>query len=170
MHVDAELAARIRQVRFVAFDFDGVFTDNTVFVGEDGSEWVRCWRGDGIGLRKLVRLGLGSAIISSEPNPVVLVRSQKLRIHCEHGVEDKLAALEKLLSEKGLSLAQAAFVGNDVNDLACLQAVGLPVVVHNAHPDVIPCAAYRTQAPGGYGAVRELCDLFEQVWRDMKAD
>ena len=159
----AALAERIRRVRFVAFDFDGVFTDNMVYVHEDGRESVRCWRGDGLGLRKLDRLGIGTAIISSETNPVVLARSQKLGIRCEHGVPDKRATLERVLAESGLSLAQAAFVGNDVNDLPCLQVVGLPIVVQDAHPDVIPLALYRTQRPGGYGAVREVCDLFERI-------
>jgi 3-deoxy-D-manno-octulosonate 8-phosphate phosphatase (KDO 8-P phosphatase) len=65
--------------------------------------------------------------------------------------------------EKGISLAEVAFVGNDINDLSCLSAVGLPVIVQDAHPDVIPYGRYRTTSPGGRGAVRELCDLIEGV-------
>ncbi len=154
---------RIRAVRLVAFDFDGVFTDNTVYVSEDGSEAVRCWRGDGLGLRKLERLGVTPVIISTETNPVVLSRARKLKIRCLQGVEDKRAALESLARELGLVLAQVAFVGNDINDLPCLNSVGLPIVVQDAHPDVLPSARYRTQRAGGKGAVREVCDLFEQV-------
>jgi 3-deoxy-D-manno-octulosonate 8-phosphate phosphatase (KDO 8-P phosphatase) len=147
----------------VAFDFDGVFTDNGVYVFEDGREAVRCWRGDGIGLRKLERLGIQTIIISTETNLVVSARARKLKIRCIQGCEDKQATLAELLQEMGLTLAQTAFMGNDVNDLACLNGVGLPIVVQDAHPDVLGCAAYRTQTPGGYGAVREICDLFESV-------
>lgn len=164
------LAALIRRVRLVVFDFDGVFTDNAVYVFEDGREAVRCWRGDGIGLRRLQAVGVGSAVLSTEVNPVVSARSRKLDIQCVHGCEDKGAGLRALLRERGLSAAEVAFVGNDVNDLACLQAVGLPIVVRDAHPDVVRYARYRTRAPGGLGAVREVCDLFAQVLGERPAE
>lgn len=150
-----------RTIRLVAFDFDGVFTDNMVYVLEDGSEIVRCFRGDGIGLRKLERAGIKPVIISTETNQVVSVRSQKLNIRCEHGCEDKRATLDAIVKEMGLTLEQVAFVGNDSNDLSCLVCVGLPIVVQDAHPDIIPYARYQTRARGGHGAVREVCDLFE---------
>ena len=153
----------IREIRLVVFDFDGVFTDNMVYVFEDGCEAVRCFRGDGIGLQKLERPGIATLIISTETNPVVSARSRKLGIHCIQGCKDKRAALEASVQEMGLSLAQVAFVGNDINDLPCLGCVLLPIVVQDAHPDVIPYALYQTRARGGYGAVREICDLFERV-------
>lgn len=158
-----ELEALIARIRFVAFDFDGVFTDNTVYVSQDGTEMVRCWRGDGIGLRKLDRLGVATAIISTETNPVVSIRANKLQIRCVQGVENKRTALEQMVQELGVTLAETAFVGNDVNDLPCLRVVGLPVVVQDAHPDILIYAHYRTRLPGGHGAVRELCDLFEDI-------
>lgn len=160
---DPALEQLIRGIRLVAFDFDGVFTDNMVYVLEDGSEAVRCFRGDGIGLRKLEKAGIEALIISTETNPVVAARSHKLGIRCLQGCGDKRSALEAVLRERGFSWAQVAFVGNDVNDLPCLASVGLPIVVHDAHPEVIPHARYRTQARGGHGAVREVCDLFERV-------
>lgn len=150
-------------IRLVAFDFDGVFTNNMVYVLENGSEAVRCFRGDGIGLRKLDRMGIEVIIISTETNPVVSERSRKLGIRCVQGCKDKREALEAIIQEMGLSLAQVAFVGNDVNDLPCLTRVGLAIVVQDAHPDVIPHARYQTKARGGHGAVREVCDLFERV-------
>jgi YrbI family 3-deoxy-D-manno-octulosonate 8-phosphate phosphatase len=159
----AQIAELIRAVRMVTFDFDGVFTDNMVYVFEDGREAVRCSRADGIGLSKLTSLGIASAIISTETNPVVGVRSRKLGIHCVQSCNDKRAALDALANEKGLLLEQIAFVGNDVNDIPCLSAVGLPIVVRDAHPDVVSYARYQTQQAGGHGAVRELCDLFERV-------
>src|SRR5262245_49394587 len=160
---DPALPELIRQVRLVLFDFDGVFTDNAVYVSEDGSESVRCWRGDGIGLRKLEALGIAIRVISTETNPVVEARCRKLRVDCSSGVKDKRAALEALRREMGLELAQIAFMGNDVNDLECLASVGLPIVVSDAHRDVVSLARYRTSAPGGHGAVREVCDLFERI-------
>lgn len=163
MPVDVSLSQLIAQIRLVAFDFDGVFTDNRVYVFDDGSEAVRCFRGDGIGLRKLEKAGIGAIIISTEVNSVVSVRSRKLGIRCLQGCADKRAALEAIVQEMGLPLTQVAFVGNDINDLPCLTCVGLPIVVQDAHADVIPYARYQTKRPGGYGAVREVCDLFEHV-------
>jgi YrbI family 3-deoxy-D-manno-octulosonate 8-phosphate phosphatase len=162
---DATLARVIRTIQLVAFDFDGVFTDNTVYVSQDGAETVRCFRGDGIGLKKLARLGIHAVVISSESNPVVTARSRKLEVRCIQGREDKCSVLEEVVHELGLKLAQVAFVGNDINDLPCLNCVGLPIVVQDAHRDVLPVACYRTQTPGGHGAVREVCDLFEAVLR-----
>lgn len=157
------LEERIREIRLVVFDFDGVFTDNMVYVLEDGCEAVRCFRGDGIGLQRLEQRGIATLIISTETNPVVSARSRKLRIHCVQGCKDKRAALETSVQEMGLSLTQVAFVGNDINDLPCLMCVMLPIVVQDAHPEVIPHALYQTKARGGHGAVREVCDLFERV-------
>lgn len=161
--VDAGLAERIRHIRLIVFDFDGVFTDNMVYVFEDGREAVRCNRSDGIGLQKLQRLGIQSTILSTETNLVVTARSRKLKIDCIQGCEDKIVALEKLALEKNLSLEQIAFVGNDINDLCCLTRVGLPIVVADAYPEVAAYAFYKTRAVGGHGAVREVCDLVERV-------
>jgi YrbI family 3-deoxy-D-manno-octulosonate 8-phosphate phosphatase len=157
-------AAELRAVRFVAFDFDGVFTDDAVYVAQDGTELVRCWRGDGLGLRKLERLGIGLAILSTEVNPVVGLRATKMRIRCLQGLENKRSSLDALAAESGLTLDQFAFVGNDINDLVCFTGVGLPIGVRNAHADVRGCVRYLTDTPGGYGAVREICDLFERAF------
>ncbi|HEY5884020.1 MAG TPA: hypothetical protein VIT88_05000, partial [Pyrinomonadaceae bacterium] len=124
---DKDLASRVRQTRLIAFDFDGVFTDNLVLVSQDGTESVRCWRGDGLGLRKLDRLGIISLILSTEPNPVVAARARKLDLRCIHGCDDKLTTLKKIAAEHDLDLSQVAFVGNDINDLECLESVGFPI-------------------------------------------
>lgn len=158
-----DLEEAVRSIRLVVFDFDGVFTDNSVYVSEDGVEFVRCWRGDGIGLRKLEKLGIASMIISTEVNPVVSKRAAKLRIACEQAVDDKRIVVDRVILKMGLTLDQVAFVGNDVNDLVCLTAVGLPIAVADAHQDVDHCVRHRTEARGGYGAVREICDLFERA-------
>ena len=113
----------ICRIRLIAFDFDGVFTDNMVYVFEDGSEAVRCFRSDGIGLQKLNNLGIETIIISTEANPVVSARARKLKIDCVQDCEDKRGALEDRIAKTGISLDQVAFVGNDINDLACLTCV-----------------------------------------------
>jgi 3-deoxy-D-manno-octulosonate 8-phosphate phosphatase (KDO 8-P phosphatase) len=151
------------KIRLVAFDFDGVFTDNMVYVLEDGTEAVRCFRGDGLGLQKLKKLGIETVIISTEANPVVSARARKLKIRCIQNCQDKRAVLEDLAREQSISLAEVSFVGNDINDLSCLECVALPIVVQDAHRDVVPTALYQTQRPGGHGAVREICDLFERT-------
>jgi YrbI family 3-deoxy-D-manno-octulosonate 8-phosphate phosphatase len=132
-----------------------------VYVFENGSEAVRCFRSDGIGLQKLEKMGIKTVIISTEANPVVSARARKLKMECVQNCSDKRAVLEEFAGNMGITLDEVAFVGNDVNDLACLTCVALPIVVRDAHPDVIAAARYRTKKPGGCGAVREICDLFE---------
>jgi YrbI family 3-deoxy-D-manno-octulosonate 8-phosphate phosphatase len=155
----AEMLRALRLLRVIAFDFDGVFTDNTVIVDENGVESVRCWRGDGLGLSALRRLGVGSVVVSTETNPVVGARCQKLNIECHQGCTDKITTLRAIAEAAGCTLDEVAFVGNDVNDSECLRAVGLPIVVADSHPQVVSLAAYVTHEKGGRGAVREVCDL-----------
>ena len=163
--LDPALVERFRAIRLVVFDFDGVFTDNTVYVSQDGTEMVRCSRSDGLGLQRLPAAGVAAIVISTEKNPVVSARTRKLGIRCIQGCDDKREVLDGVLSEMGLTMAETAFVGNDVNDLSCLEAVGLPIVVADAHGDVAAHAMYRTVTPGGFGAVREVCDLIAAVKR-----
>jgi YrbI family 3-deoxy-D-manno-octulosonate 8-phosphate phosphatase len=111
-------------------------------------------------LQKLKKLDIDTVIISTEANPVVSARAHKLKIRCIQDCQDKRAALEDIVQEKNISLSEVAFVGNDINDLACLECVALPIVVQDAYQDVVPTALYQTKNPGGHGAVREVCDLF----------
>ena len=153
----------IENIRLIAFDFDGVFTDNMVYVLEDGTEAVRCYRSDGIGLQKLKKLEIEAVIISTESNPVVTARARKLKIRCYQGCHDKRAVLDEITQKMGISLDEVAYMGNDINDLSCLSCVALPIVVKDAHPDVVSVARYHTKNFGGHGAVREVCDLFERA-------
>ena len=161
--VSDEVVRLIKQTKLIAFDFDGVFTDNTVYVSQDGTETVHCHRGDGFGLRKLDQLGINYIIVSTETNPVVSIRAKKLKSRCIQGVEDKFATLSQIAEDTGIPLDHIAFVGNDINDRSALENVLFPIIVADSHSDVIGYEQYRTQAPGGRGAVREVCDLFEQV-------
>jgi 3-deoxy-D-manno-octulosonate 8-phosphate phosphatase (KDO 8-P phosphatase) len=146
-------------VQLVVFDFDGVFTDNTVYVSQDGSESVRCWRSDGLGLSRLKNVGVHSFIVSTEKNPVVTVRAEKLKIGCKQGVEDKAAVIKEICFELGVELDRVMFVGNDINDIPALKLVGLPVGVADAYAEILPYIKMQTSKSGGFGAVREVCDL-----------
>jgi 3-deoxy-D-manno-octulosonate 8-phosphate phosphatase (KDO 8-P phosphatase) len=161
-----ELQPLLERLRFAVFDFDGVFTDNRVWVNERGEEALAFSRSDGLGLRRLDEVGVPYLIVSLEVNPVVGARAEKLRAECVQGVEDKLPVLREHAGRRGVALEQTAYVGNDVNDAECLRAVGLPVVPADAWPEVKPLARWVLERPGGTGSVREFCDA---VWQAQRA-
>jgi N-acylneuraminate cytidylyltransferase len=148
------------RIDLVVFDFDGVMTDNTVEVAEGGGEWVRCHRGDGLGIDRLRLAGVPMMVLSTERHPVVAARSAKLRLECHHGIGDKAAFLAAHLASRGIDPARVAYLGNDENDLGCLGMVGLPVVVADAYPRAKAAARLVLARAGGAGAVREFADLF----------
>jgi len=143
----------------VVFDFDGVFTDNRVVVTDDGHEAVHCHRGDGMGLERLRNSGVELLILSKERNPVVTRRAEKLKLECQQATDDKVSFLKRWFADKGISPEATVYVGNDINDIGPLQLVGCGVVVADAHEDARACAQIVLSKNGGYGAVRELCDL-----------
>ena len=158
--VSAALAGALpTPVEAVVFDFDGVMTDDAVYVDETGKETVRALRGDGLGLGHLKASGVPLAVISKEKNPVVRRRCDKLGIECLHGVDDKATAIREWIQARGVRLSQTLFVGNDVNDLPAFAQVGCPVAPADAHPEVLRAAKLVLTRKGGHGAVRELCDL-----------
>jgi 3-deoxy-D-manno-octulosonate 8-phosphate phosphatase (KDO 8-P phosphatase) len=154
-----DIASLLRNLRAVVFDFDGVFTDNSVTVDQNGVESVRCWRSDGLGLSRIRDLGIKTLIISTEANPVVSVRARKMKAECVQGVEDKAAAIVAWCTEAAIPLSHVAFIGNDINDIPALKKVGLPIGVADSYEEISPFVKYLTRTPGGYGAVREVCDL-----------
>lgn len=147
------------QVKLLVLDFDGVLTDNHVWVSESGGETVAVNRSDGMGIAALRERGIEVIVLSSEANPVVEARCQKLQIPCHSGVKNKLPVLQRIMSKRGLQPKQVAYVGNDVNDLECMEAVGFNAAVQDAHPQVLDRADLVLNHPGGHGAVREICDL-----------
>lgn len=142
----------------VVFDFDGIFTDNHVLTLQDGTEGVLCWRGDGIGITTLKQTGVKTFVLTTETNPVVKTRCKKLKIPCVQSCSDKLKILKRQAKKYNTPFKKIAYLGNDINDLDCLQAVGLPCCVPDSHPDVLKTCLLITQTPGGCGAVREFCD------------
>jgi len=152
-------------IQLLVFDFDGVFTDNRVLVLEDGREAVVCNRGDGMGLSLLRDVGPPVVVLSTEQNPVVAARCRKLKIDCWHGLDDKRSALVALAKDRNIDLKHVVYVGNDVNDLGCMDAAGFAVAVADAHPRALEQADYVLSHGGGAGAIRELCDLLLQHLR-----
>ena len=147
-----------KKVEAIIFDFDGVMTDNTLSVTEEGIESVQCDRGDGLGIANVRKAGIPMMVLSTEKNPVVATRCEKLQLPCHQGVDDKLAYLQEYLQNEGIDPAHVIFVGNDVNDLACMQFVGVPIAPADADPAILRIAHWITKNPGGHGAVREVCD------------
>ncbi len=155
----SEVSGTLGPVSCVVFDFDGVHTDDHVWVDQDGKESVRVKRGDGLGVGMLVSEGISVLILSTEKNPVVSKRAEKLGVEVLQGQADKAEALEKWLSAKNINPSDVAYLGNDVNDEGCLKLVGWPVVVADAHPAIKPLARMVLKNSGGEGAVRELADV-----------
>ncbi len=149
----------LKDISLLVLDFDGVLTDDRVYVNQHGEETVAAHRGDGLGIAQLKKAGIEVIILSTEKNPVVQARAKKLDLAVYQGIEKKGKKLQDLIKEKELTAAQVAYVGNDINDLPCFPLVGLAVAVADANPAVIEKAGLVLKKKGGYGAVRELCDL-----------
>jgi YrbI family 3-deoxy-D-manno-octulosonate 8-phosphate phosphatase len=147
-----------QQVDLLVLDFDGVLTDDRVWVDQDGRESVAANRRDGMGITMLHKAGVPMVVLSTETNRVVAARCQKLNLPVIQGLSDKSTSLRRLIQERQLDPAHVVYLGNDVNDLPCFPLVGCAVVVADAHPDVIPQADVVLSHSGGRGAVRELCD------------
>jgi 3-deoxy-D-manno-octulosonate 8-phosphate phosphatase (KDO 8-P phosphatase) len=158
-----DLRQLLRELKAIVFDFDGVLTDNTVLVDQNGIESVRCWRSDGLGLTRVRSHGVKTLIISTEMNPVVGVRARKLGTECIQGVDDKASAIREWGKSAGVALSNVGFVGHDIHDLAAFKEVGLPIGVADSYDEIDPYIKYRTRARGGRGAVREICDLIVEA-------
>ena len=146
-------------LKLLVMDFDGVLTDNRVWVNQDGVEAVAANRSDSYGLGLLRKAGIESLVISKEVNPVVAARCDKMKVPYLQGIDDKEKALRQFLAEKNIDSAYVVFVGNDINDLPGFRVAGWAVAVADALPEITREADYVLASQGGRGAVRELCDL-----------
>lgn len=143
----------------LVFDFDGVLTDNRVWVDQNGKETVAANRSDGMGIGILLEsTDIEVMVISRETNPVVEARCKKLNIPVIQSVRDKATALRGVMKERQLEPQNVIFMGNDTNDLPAFEVAGFSVAPADAHPVVLRCADLVLSMKGGHGAVRELCD------------
>jgi YrbI family 3-deoxy-D-manno-octulosonate 8-phosphate phosphatase len=148
-------------VKLVIMDFDGVVTDNRVWTDENGRETVPASRSDSMHIKRLHELGIETLILSSEPNPVVAARAKKMGVEAIHnvGMQDKGRVMRQVIERKNISAEDVIYIGNDLNDLPCFEIAGWSVAVADAYPEVIRAADFVLSKPGGYGAVRELCEI-----------
>jgi N-acylneuraminate cytidylyltransferase len=148
-------------VKMVVTDFDGVITDGRVWVDGDGHETVAASRADSMRIKQMRAAGIEVMILSSEVDNVVSARARKMGIQAIHGMglDGKGEVLKQILAEKNLNAAEVVYLGNDFNDLPCFEVAGWAVAVADAYPEVLRAADYVLKTNGGFGALRELCDL-----------
>lgn len=154
-------------IKLLVLDFDGVLTDNYVYVSEEGIENVKCYRSDGIGIGNLIRNGIKVCIVSTETNNVVLRRAAKLKIPAFNAVQDKVKVVTEYSKSLNIDLKDVAFLGNDVNDIDALKIVGHPFGVSDCFAELNDFIIYKTFKKGGEGAVRELCDNILSQLNDL---
>ena len=152
------------KIDLVISDFDGVITDNRVWVDEAGTEFVAAYRSDSIGVQLLRAIGIEVMILSSEPNRVVEARARKMGVEVIHGVgiHEKGRVMREILEQKNIKAENVIYIGNDLNDLPCFEMAGWSVAVADAYPELIRAADLVLSKPGGHGALREVCDLIRK--------
>lgn len=151
---------RAKKIKVIVFDVDGVMTDGSLMIGDDGQEYKSFHSLDGLGMKLLKATGVEMAIITGRTSNVVTKRAETTGIaHFYQGVEDKLEAFEDLIKKMNVSPEECAFMGDDVVDLPPMRRAGLAITVPTATPIVKQYAHYTTQAQAGRGAVREVCEL-----------
>lgn len=149
------------KIELIITDFDGVITDNRVWVDQDGRETVAAYRSDSMRIKDLRAAGIDILILSSEPNRVVEARARKMGVEAIHGVaiHEKGRVMREVLERKNVRAENVIYIGNDLNDLPCFEVAGWAVAVADAFPEVRRAADHILSKPGGHGALRELCDL-----------
>ena len=140
------------------FDFDGVLTNNSVHLDQDGNEWVSCSRSDGLAFDVIRKLEKPSYILSTEKNSVVSARAKKLKIQAFQGVENKAEALLQLSESKGYDLSQILYVGNDLNDFHVMKICGYSACPADSHKKIKELSNVVLNTRGGEGVVRELLE------------
>lgn len=158
--VGKDVEAKAAQIKLLICDVDGVFSDGRIYLGNDGEELKAFHTRDGYGIKALRQAGIEVAIITGRRSAIVENRMQALTVqHIFQGQEDKMPAYLQLKQQLVLEDAEIAYIGDDLSDWAVMQHVGLAVAVADAHPLLRRHALLTTSLPGGFGAVRELCDL-----------
>ncbi|WP_159817582.1 3-deoxy-manno-octulosonate-8-phosphatase KdsC [Colwellia sp. 20A7] len=161
--VSLDVLERAKKIKLLVCDVDGVFSDGRIYLGNDGEELKAFHTKDGFGIKALGSSGVEVAIITGRRSAIVANRMSALNVkHIVQGQEDKLPALMTLAQQLNLTPDEIAYIGDDIPDLACILHVGLGISVSDAHPAVSAKANYITFINGGFGAVREVCDLIMQ--------
>ena len=159
---DKKITIERAVIDLIVYDFDGVMTDNKVYIDQNGNEIVRVNRADGLGVSEIKKIGIDQIIISTEKNPVVKKRAQKLQIPCINEADDKAEELKRYCSDNGIELADVIYVGNDINDIDAMNLVGWPMCPADSHDSVKDISKFVFTCKGGEGIVRELIDLINR--------
>jgi len=149
----------MKNIKIIVYDFDGIMTDNKVFIDQNGNEMVQVNRADGLGVAEIKKLGIKQIIISTEKNPVVSARALKLGIPCLQGIENKSLALIDYCKNNNIDLENVAYVGNDINDKNVMEIVGIKFCPSDANESILNISDHILNAKGGGGVIRELLDL-----------
>lgn len=154
------LLAKLKKIKLLVTDVDGVLTDAGAYYSEDGIELKKFNIRDGMGMVLLRKAGYKVAIVTTENTKIVEKRAERLQVDDLHqGVYNKMEALESLLKKYSLTWNEVAFIGDDINDIAVMKKVGFAAAPANATAINKKIAHFVTKAEGGHGAVREVCDL-----------
>jgi 3-deoxy-D-manno-octulosonate 8-phosphate phosphatase (KDO 8-P phosphatase) len=165
-----DILTRAAQIKLVVFDVDGVLTDGSLFVGDDGQEYKAFHSRDGFGMKLLKNSGVEIGIITARTSEVVKHRMENLGIeHVYQGQLEKLPAFEQLVAKLGLSKEQTCYVGDDVVDLPVMRRAGLAIAVQDAHPLAKQHAHWQTPHGGGRGAARDVCELIMEAQNSLDA-
>jgi 3-deoxy-D-manno-octulosonate 8-phosphate phosphatase (KDO 8-P phosphatase) len=152
-----------KKIKLLVCDVDGVFSDGRIYLGNEGEELKAFHTKDGFGIKALGNTGVDVAIITGRRSVIVTNRMTALNVkHIIQGKEEKLPELINLIEQLNLTPDEVAYIGDDIPDLSCISHVGLGISVSDAHPAVVVKSDYTTFTRGGFGAVREICDLIMQ--------
>lgn len=161
--VDKKILVQAKKIKLLVCDVDGVFSDGRIYLGNNGEELKAFHTKDGFGIKALGSSGVDVAIITGRRSTIVASRMTSLNVkYIIQGEENKLPALLSLAEKLSITLDEIAYIGDDMPDLPCILQVGLGIAVNDAHPMVLSKADYTTFTLGGFGAVREICDLIMQ--------
>ena len=145
-------------IKFIFTDFDGVLTDNKVYVSSDGKETVLCNRSDGIAINAFKKLGIKTIILSTEKNEVVKVRGEKLGVETYFGLEDKKKFLNNLIIKNNIDLSELLYIGNDINDLGAIKMTKYSACPSDSHNEIKKNVSFVLKKKGGEGVLREVSE------------
>lgn len=154
---------KFKEIELIVYDFDGVMTDNRVMVDQNGVESVMVNRGDGHGVGGIRKLGIAQIILSTEVNPVVARRAEKLKLPVIHGVEDKRTTLMTYLADHKIDASKVMYIGNDTNDIEAMELCAVKGAPKDAEPEIIEVAHWVSSKNGGYGVIRDLFRCIENA-------
>lgn len=157
-----KLKKKLKNIKLVVMDFDGVWTNNHVFFDDKGNQSVICNMYDSLGIKMIHNIGIKTAIITAHDSGVSPIRAKELNIDY-HTTQNKLQMFKKILKEIFIDSKEAIYIGNDMNDASCISYAGIGIAVKDSHIFAIENADYVTKNEGGEGAIREICDLIIKI-------